>query len=264
MVGLDKDTPTYGLRGRFGVGLEKRLYGRSAHQLLNVGHDDRDLQQWQGPGSPGRGTGEDRVIRLDFRRFVAMCSLGVVLLSGCAAHPAPPPLNEAELLNVFAMETLGETAPAANAVRLLTAMPDFCIDLHRPERSIFSEEARDVGQLDKILMRLGLRGGFTAWHGAGSLSARPIDPAMASRLSGATARLTLEFVRRPAPAVADKPWPERCRQRNWLTAPIYQNEFAFVESGWTCGGLCGAGHLIALEYRGGRWRVVGIHDTWNG
>lgn len=198
------------------------------------------------------------------RRSIALCSLGIVLLSGCATRPVLPPLTEADLLNVLAVETFGETVTAADALRLLTASPNSCIDLHRPEESVFAERARDIGKFDRILIPLGLQQGFTNWHDAGALSAKPIDPAIAKRLSSATARLILEYSRKAAPTTATKAWPERCMVRHWMTPPIYQDEFAFVESGWTCGGLCGGGNLIALEYRNRRWRVVGALATWYG
>jgi hypothetical protein len=192
--------------------------------------------------------------------LIAAAVTGVAILGACSEAPAPPPLSERDLQNVVSMDAIGKEMP--DAAQALAATPGFCVDLHHGEPSFFAGTHRGLSHLDQVLIRLGLSGGVTGWRGAGLIDPKPVDPATVRRLARVTARLTLKFAREEAPAEPDKPWPERCRQRYWLTTPVYQDDFAFVESGADCGGLCGGGRLIALEYRNGRWRVVGVHDTW--
>lgn len=48
-----------------------------------------------------------------------------------------------------------------------------------------------------------------------------------------------------------------------VTLPVKSGHFVFVEVGYTCGRLCGSGHLLALQKnRLGKWIVVERLDTW--
>jgi hypothetical protein len=98
-----------------------------------------------------------------------------------------------------------------------------------------------------------------------------VDPATAARLDSAAARIVNGAPSRAEP-VALSPsmipapfWsalPLLHCSRLSLTAPALTDGLAFVETGYTCGGLCGNGWLYALEPRHGRWRIVGIAFTW--
>lgn len=46
------------------------------------------------------------------------------------------------------------------------------------------------------------------------------------------------------------------------SSPEIMGDVAFVETGLTCGALCGAGHLVALRRVAGAWRIVGLMPTW--
>lgn len=194
--------------------------------------------------------------------IAAMMLIGAVPLGSCSQSPPPPPLTERDLRDVVAIDNLGRIPPSGDVVRALAAMPGFCIDLHRAGESGFRERAHDLNSLDKASMRLGLRGGLTGWREPGPTGTRTVDKGTADRLARVTARLMLRLSGEKLPVDADKPWLESCRQRYWLATPVYEDAFAFIERGSVCGGLCGSGELIALEYRDRRWRVVGVQPTW--
>jgi len=47
-----------------------------------------------------------------------------------------------------------------------------------------------------------------------------------------------------------------------FSAPLVRGELAFVETGFTCGGLCGNGLLYALRRGRNGWAIVGVARTW--
>ena len=47
-----------------------------------------------------------------------------------------------------------------------------------------------------------------------------------------------------------------------FSAPEIGGEFAFVETGFTCGGLCGNGLLYALRRSRAGWAIVAVARTW--
>lgn len=47
-----------------------------------------------------------------------------------------------------------------------------------------------------------------------------------------------------------------------LSAPIFRNGIAFIETGFVCGGHCGWGRLYALRRSAVGWTIVGIAPTW--
>ncbi len=55
---------------------------------------------------------------------------------------------------------------------------------------------------------------------------------------------------------------DKCAEFYRLSAPRYAGTFAFVDRGYHCGGLCGEGATLALEYSSNRWQLVAIHDNW--
>lgn len=192
--------------------------------------------------------------------WLASLALGAVLLSSCAVHPAPPSLTEADLHDAVAMDMLGKVPTKVDIVRRFADPPETCVDLHHGQTS-FGQFASSSNKLARILMRLGLRGGLTHWQRPGLTAYDPIDAGVERRLAGVSAAAILKAAGARQAEVADKPWPERCARRYWLAAPLYQGDFAFVARGTAYGGLSGSSAILAFEYRDGRWRVVGVHDT---
>lgn len=47
-----------------------------------------------------------------------------------------------------------------------------------------------------------------------------------------------------------------------LSAPAILGDIAFVETGFTCGDLCGNGLLYALRHSGSGWAIVAVVTTW--
>jgi hypothetical protein len=196
-------------------------------------------------------------------RWLAPFALGAVLLSGCATRPAPPPpLTEADLHDAVATDMLGEVPAKVDVVRRFADPPETCVDLHHGQTS-FGQFASS-SKLARVLMRLSLRGGLTHWRRPGLTDYRPIDAEVERRLASVSAAAILEANRARQTPVADKPWPARCTRRYWLAAPLYQDDVAFVARGTGCEGLCGSSVILALEFHDGRWRVIGVHDTWTG
>jgi hypothetical protein len=193
---------------------------------------------------------------------VALLLIGIVPLAGCSPHlPTPPPLTETDLHDAVAMDLAGYVPQRVDLLGDLATLPGMCVDLHRGRSRIdFVASGRD--RFAKLLMRLGLRGGLTHWREPGPGEGKPVAAILERRLGSASGELILQSSAAPGDRASDKSWPGRCTRRYWLAAPVYEGEFAFVERGSVCGGLCGAGAILALEYRGGRWHTVGVHGTW--
>jgi len=199
-------------------------------------------------------------------RAATFLSFFAVALNGCGEQKAPPPLTETDLRYAAAMDLAGYVPERVDVVRDFATLPGMCVDLHRGRSRIdLAASGRDrFPNFPKLLMRLGLRGGLTDWREPGPGEGKPVVANLEGRLSSASAELILQSGAEPSDDGSDKPWPDRCTRRYWLAEPIYEGEFAFVERGSACGGLCGAGAVLALEYRGGRWHTVGVHGTWIG
>ena len=98
-----------------------------------------------------------------------------------------------------------------------------------------------------------------------------LDPDLAHSLDAAAGALVRKA---PGPALVNSVDPQalpptvrfcagETRQPNLsVSAPAFEGNVAFVETGFVCGGLCGNGLLFALRrtYRG--WEVAGVADTW--
>lgn len=194
-------------------------------------------------------------------RAATFLSFFAVALNGCGEQKAPPPLTETDLRYAAAMDLAGYVPERIDVVRDLATLPGMCVDLHRG-RSRMDLVASGRDRFAKLFMRLGLRGGLSHWREPGPGEGKPVVANLEGRLSSASAELILQSSSNPSENGSGKPWPESCTRRYWLAAPIYEGEFAFVERGSVCGGLCGAGAILALEYRGGRWHTVGVRRTW--
>lgn len=191
----------------------------------------------------------------------ALLLIGILPSAGCSSHLPPPPLTETDLHDAVAMDLGGYVPEGVDLVRDIATLPGMCVNLHRG-RSRIGLAASGRDRFAKLLMRFGLRGGLIHWREPGPGEGEPIAANLEGRLSSASAELILQSGAEPGDRESDKPWPDSCTRRYWLAAPIYQGEFAFVERGSVCGGLCGAGAILALEYRGGRWHTVGVRRTW--
>lgn len=205
-----------------------------------------------------------------FRRAGPSPAAGVVVglaaisiaLAGCRREE-PPRLTDADLRSVFAMSVLGEVPKGEVLDKLFTDDPSMCIDLHRGGTA-FADYRHLLSDWDKLKLDLGLGPSRSAWESPGK-DPRPLEPSLAYRLNRAEDRAILKAARAAEsdikPASREQ-WPKRCALRSWFGLPGYEGRFAFIESGFSCGDLCGEGAILALEYREGRWRLIAKKASW--
>ena len=98
----------------------------------------------------------------------------------------------------------------------------------------------------------------------------PLPPEEARALSEAAAAMGRSGAPVPRPARVDPAWlpgfafcaADRSGPVLGFSAPAVGGDMAFVETGFTCGGLCGNGLLYALRRGPGGWAIVAIARTW--
>ena len=196
------------------------------------------------------------------RVVVGLAAISIAL-AGCQKQ-GPPRLTDADLRSVFAMKMLGEVPKGKALDKLLTDDPSMCVDLHYGGTA-FADYRYTLSNWDKAKLDLGLNIGLVDWDAAAPTGQKPLDSILDYRLKRAERRAILRVARAPASDLtppSPKPWPKRCELRSWFGSPVYEGRFAFIESGYSCGGLCGAGSILALEYSEGRWRLVAKKASW--
>jgi len=196
-------------------------------------------------------------------RVVAGVAATSLALAGCQKEE-PPRLTDADLRSVFTMDVLGEVPKGQALDKLFTGDPSMCIDLHHG-RTAFAGYRYTLSNWDKAKLDLGLDIGLVDWDAAAPTGQKPIDSILDYRLKRAERRAILRVARAPESDLippSPKPWPKRCELRSWFGSPVYEGRFAFIETGYSCGGLCGAGSILALEYSEGRWRLVAKKASW--
>lgn len=185
-----------------------------------------------------------------------------IAVAGCQ-QDSPPLLTEADLRAVFAMRTLGEVPKGAALDRLFAADPSMCVDLHRGG-TLFADYRGRLDGWDTLKLDLGFGDDRGEWESLDK-EGKPLDPILAHRLNRSEDRAILRVTRASEKDLVPpsrKPWPKGCTWNSWFGAPAYEGPFAFIESGYSCGGMCGAGKILALEYRDGRWRLVAEKASW--
>ena len=195
------------------------------------------------------------------RLFVALGAVAITL-TGCQ-QATPPPLTEADLRSVFAMKVLGHVPKGPALDRLFSSDSGMCVDLHGGGAA-FAEFRVLLDDWDKLKLDLGFAVDRSEWQSSDEQQ-KPLEPVLAHRLNRAEDRAILKVARaaeRDIVPPSRKPWPKRCEMRSWFGAPAYESRFAFIESGYSCGDLCGAGEILALEYRDGRWRLIAKKASW--
>jgi hypothetical protein len=100
----------------------------------------------------------------------------------------------------------------------------------------------------------------------------PLPEAESARLNGSIASIIGEppqssHLARIEPGSV--PWSLRswgrwglCSSTLSLSAPAFQEDLAFVETSYGCGGPCGYGWVYALRREGEDWKIVGTALTW--
>ncbi len=188
-------------------------------------------------------------------RRIVPALLAALLVQACQEN-APPPLGNIDLRRAVVISMIGEDNPALSS----WVASDPCTDLHGTEISLYGDTTR-IGSWDMAAMRFGLRDGLKGWHDPID-EKRSIDAGVMARLGRASARALLRLHGAPTPRIANKQWPKSCTSHFSLSAPVYAGNFAFVDSNSVCGGWCGGGGTMALEYRNGRWQLVATRATW--
>ena len=161
------------------------------------------------------------------------------------------------------MKVLGEVPKGPALDQLFTSDPSMCVDLYRGGTA-FADYRGRLDNWDKLKLDLGLGGDRGEWEQLDK-EQKPLDLDLTHRLNRTEDRAILKVARAAESDIAPpsrKPWPKRCEMRSWFGAPAYEGRFAFIESGYSCGGLCGAGEILALEYRDGRWRLIAKKASW--
>jgi len=161
------------------------------------------------------------------------------------------------------MSVLGEVPKGQALDKIFTDDPSMCIDLHRGGAA-FADYRGLLSEWDKLKLDLGLGQLRSAWESPGK-DRKPLESILAYRLNRAEDRAILKVARAAesdiTPASREQ-WPKRCELRSWFGLPAYEGKFAFIESGFSCGDLCGEGAILALEYREGRWRLIAKKASW--
>ncbi|MDB5679705.1 hypothetical protein [Sphingomonas bacterium] len=204
---------------------------------------------------------------LDTRPHRLSLFLLAMALAGCANGLPPPRLTDADLRAAMATDLMGELT-AADVAKLpanLDIVGSFtelgtCIDLHRADTSL-AEEASSLDRWAELRARFGF-GGLTGWRKPGPADGESLATGITERLAHTSARAILKISKRPISPGTRDGWLPTCTQRYWFDAPVYEGNFAFIERDSICGGLCGSGAILALEYRDGSWRLVGVAATW--
>lgn len=188
---------------------------------------------------------------------VALLALTASLLTNCTPS-APPALTDADLQSAMMMDSLGKEVRGVDLTAVASG-ENVCVDLHHGGSSLTDDMQQSEWR--KFVIRLGIGGGLTKWQLPGPGDRGPVSPATEGRLAHASARAVLSANDRPAKQ-RRREWPKKCDSKYWFDAPVYEGKYAFIDQGTSCGDLCGAGSTLALEYRNGRWRVVGTRSTW--
>ena len=160
------------------------------------------------------------------------------------------------------MNALGEV-PKGRVLDQLFTDPNMCVEL-KWGGTAFADNRGWLSQWDKLKLDLGFGLARGAWESPGK-DGKPLDPVLAHRLNRAEDRAILKVARAAESELtppSSKPWPKGCEARGWLGEPAYEGRFAFIESGHSCGDLCGSGSILALEYREGRWRLIAKKASW--
>jgi hypothetical protein len=216
---------------------------------------------------------QHKLVSMPLNRFLArqrrMVPLAAILIAGC--HPAlpPPPLDAAALRQVELadFQTLG--LPLA-LLKAPATSSGFCLDEHGVEPGLdFNAMTIQLRPWTRAAMQIGLFHPTKGWRVPDN-PATSVDTALETRLEGASAtailKLTTEARRKArereqqerTPSVADA----TCSVRYRLSTPTYSEGIAFIDRSYICGGLCGEGATLAMEYRDRQWRLVAIRPGW--
>lgn len=185
-----------------------------------------------------------------------------IMLGGCQKHAQPPPLSNLDLARGLISRWV-ITVPDEELLRVTKGDSTTCFDFHRSEPT-FAEYASSISTIDLIAMRMQFRGGYSNWHppkedGRGDSR---VGSTLEHKLGRASAQAILRINAEAASEPPYKPWPKSCRTKFWFAKPVYVDDVAFVDTGSTCGGLCGSGAVYAFEYRDRRWQLVATRSTW--
>lgn len=187
----------------------------------------------------------------------------IFALAACTPT-ARPALTKADLQRIMVTSELGRPPSEAELVLLAAPRPDFCIDLNRPCRT-FADDARRLTKLDRWKLRLRLGLNSVEWDDIQPAPetgpTKKVDASLNARLNRAEADALLRLSS-DAPDVREPDWPESCETKFWFRQPVYVGDVAFIESGSICGGLCGQGTILALEYRNGHWQLNAQRLSW--
>lgn len=179
-------------------------------------------------------------------------------VAGCGATSAPTPAPQAQ--------------PDADAiVDTVLALAAHEVDGREPLCVSIGEESFE---LKPVPSRAQARWDWYTPPRPGS-SPAPVDAALRARLDAAlAARRQLAGERAPRPLDAARLAPPmrlrtggsgltaECPRSLDISFPWAAGDIAFVETGYTCGGPCGHGQVLALERRVADWRLVAIVPTW--
>ncbi|PTS88518.1 hypothetical protein DBR17_04445 [Sphingomonas sp. HMWF008] len=185
-----------------------------------------------------------------------------IMLGGCQKHAPPPPLTDLDLARGY-MGSFGIKMPDAALRDIMNGDAINCVDFHRPERTL-AEHASRISTIDLLAMRMHFRDGYSNWHPPkeDDDEVSRVDWMLEHRLGRASARAIVRINAEAASEPPYKPWPKSCRTTFWFAKPVYVDDVAFVDTGSTCGGLCGSGSLYAFAYRNKRWTLVATTPTW--
>jgi hypothetical protein len=205
-------------------------------------------------------------------------SLAALACLAASAHAQTDPAADARatLAPVVATVMLDYREADAGAVCLAPAIPASAFDGTRAQReTLFADRGRWATHPTLRELYESISHPDYAWMApreADERSPHPLDADTARILNDAAGA----FIRGEIPAPA--PVPIRleegqhsglplCRSDRQLpvlqlAGPAISGDVAFVETGYTCGGLCGEGRLYALRRGPDGWRVVAVIRTW--
>lgn len=199
-----------------------------------------------------------------FRSVIAVALLLLigVMLGGCQKGTSRPPLTDLDLARAITT-SWGISVPDAALLRVTKGDSTSCVDFHWSERT-FVRHASTMRAIDVLAMRLKIRGGYTGWRPPkdGGREDSRVASTLEHALSRASARAIVRISAEAAGDQPHKPWPKTCKTTFWFAEPVYVDDVAFVDTGSTCGGLCGSGSVYAFEYRDRRWSLVATAPTW--
>lgn len=196
-----------------------------------------------------------------------MVPLAAIMVAGCHPTLPPPPVDTAALRRAEHVDFQPLRLPASLLNAPATA--DFCLNEHGAEPGL-EYNAVMLQPWTRVSMRVGLYHPLRGWRLPGKPAAH-VDAALEARLEGASATAILKLTSPEGKRQAHerlrqeraRPVSEpTCSRRYRLSVPTYSEGIAFIDRSYSCGGLCGEGATLAMEYRDRQWRLIAIRPSW--